>query len=62
MIAQILKKVNGNICSNCRIKQQTLKETCTFCGAFFSNYEEFIIENWKTVNEDGIRENELYTE
>lgn len=58
MIAQLLKKSGVNICSKCRTRQWGLKETCAFCGAIFSNYENFLIENWEIINEDEIRENE----
>lgn len=54
MIAQILKKANTNICSNCRTRQWTLNETCNFCGAIFSNYEEFLLENWQVINKDEV--------
>ena len=55
MIARLVKKMGGNICSNCRVKQWKLEETCSFCGALFSNYEEFLLENWNTLNEDKIK-------
>ena len=29
------------------MKQQELKETCWFCGYFFSNYEVVALENFK---------------
>ena len=47
MIAQILKKTGYCICSNCRMKQPELNETCWFCESFFSNYEELLLESYK---------------
>jgi hypothetical protein len=54
MIAQLLKKSGTIICSKCRTRQWQLKETCGFCGALFSNYEEFLIENWDTLRKEEI--------
>lgn len=48
MIAE-LKKTNDNrcFCSNCRMVQLTIKPICFFCESVFSNYENFLIENFK---------------
>ena len=47
MVATILKKNNKHYCSNCRIIQDKLKPTCVFCGNFFSNYEDILIQEDK---------------
>lgn len=38
-------------CSECRMIVRRLAAYCSFCGASFSNYEEYLVENTKT-NED----------
>lgn len=50
MFAHLVKKSNNYICSNCRMKQEELKETCWFCGYFFSNWEVIKIENFNVEN------------
>lgn len=48
MIAKILRKMDGPyICSNCRLRIDTIREYCDFCGATFSNYEEIVLKNFK---------------
>lgn len=47
MLAHLVKKPNGYLCSNCRMAQNKLEETCWFCGYFFSNYEVILMENYK---------------
>lgn len=51
MVAQLKGPTFGPYyCSNCRIKQpKELKGTCVFCGSWFSNYEDILI------NEDAER-------
>lgn len=47
MFTHLVKKPTGYICGNCRMKQQEIKDTCWFCGYFFSNYEVILLENLK---------------
>lgn len=47
MIAQLVKKPNYYICSNCRMKQLLLEPACWFCNFQFSNYEEELIKQFK---------------
>lgn len=54
MIAQLRTKLDGIYCNNCFVKQQKLKSTCSFCGASFSNYEDYLLLMCKE-NEDGKR-------
>lgn len=45
MVAEIKQKSNGDwYCSKCRMGQSHLVERCEFCYAWFSNYEEVVIE------------------
>ena len=47
MVAQLKGPTFGPYyCSNCMMKQpnDNLKSTCFFCGNYFSNYEDIIIE------------------
>jgi len=46
MIAQIVKRYGYYVCSNCRMQQHSLQETCWFCGCSFSNYESELIQLW----------------
>lgn len=51
-MATIKENSNGEwYCSECRMLVRRLAAYCGFCGAFFSNYEEYLVENTKT-NED----------
>lgn len=52
MITHLVKKPGGYICHNCRMKQQEIKETCWFCGYFFSNYEIVLLKNYKEQNDE----------
>lgn len=52
MIAEIVQKPNNCICGNCRIVLFKIVPQCPFCGALFSNYENFLIKEY----EDGKRE------
>lgn len=49
MFAHLVKKPDYYICSNCRMKQTEIKETCWFCGYFFSNWEVIQLENFKVT-------------
>lgn len=47
MIARIIKRNGEYYCSECKIRQSKVIEfQCVFCGAFFSNYEEVLMENY----------------
>jgi len=52
MIAQLIDRKTYYICSNCRMKQHEIKETCWFCDLPFSNYEEEIIKIFKLKEEN----------
>lgn len=54
MIAHLINKKNYFICSNCRMKQQEIEETCWFCGFMFSNYEEELIKYFREEQENEI--------
>ena len=54
MIAKLIHKNDYYICSNCRMKQPELNETCRFCESFFSNYEELFLEAFKESEQDDI--------
>jgi len=51
MITHLVRKENKLICHNCRMEQKELRETCWFCGYFFSNYEVIAVEGFKKQNE-----------
>lgn len=51
MIAQLIDKGTYYICSECRMKQRELGETCWFCGKVFTNYEEELIKTFKLEDE-----------
>ena len=44
MVSKLLKHETTYYCSNCRMKQFELHSHCPFCGSFFSNYEDILIE------------------
>lgn len=44
MFAHLIKKSDKYICSNCKMQQKEIKETCSFCNYFFSNYEVIKLE------------------
>lgn len=33
------------------MEQQELKETCWFCGSWFTNFEEMVVENFNIQEE-----------
>ena len=47
MITHLVKRNDGYLCHNCRMAQKELRETCWFCGYFFSNYESIVLKNYK---------------
>lgn len=48
MIAELIKRKDRYICSNCRLNQPSkLLPHCFFCDAIFSNYEEITVEEFK---------------
>ena len=51
MIAQLIDKGTYYICSEFRMKQRELGETCWFCGKVFTNYEEELIKTFKLEDE-----------
>lgn len=51
MTAYLRKKNNAWYCSNCMMRQNTFRHTCSFCGMEFANYMEVVYSNWK-VQED----------
>ena len=47
----LVEKVDGRIfCSKCRMKQRKIEEHCWFCGCFFTNYEEVILQHYHLKN------------
>lgn len=58
MISNLIEKNNQYYCSNCRMRQNDLKEhlSCTFCGYTFSNWAEVQIKIFKEQEEDKRRE------
>jgi len=56
MFTHLVKKPIGYICGNCRMKQQEIKDTCWFCGYFFSNYEVVLLENYKEQNNETFKQ------
>ena len=52
MIARLLR-LNGRLtCSECRIIQPNVRSSCVFCGAVFSNYEDFVIQEYEDKYKD----------
>lgn len=42
-------------CSECRVRQPHIRETCVFCGSLFTNYEEELVRaNDDIKDEDAI--------
>lgn len=42
MVAGLIKRGNGYICSECRMRQRDLQYSCWFCGKTFSNFESIL--------------------
>ena len=53
MIAKLILKQNKYLCSNCYMQQFKIKESCIFCNAVFSNFEEILID----INKAKLQEN-----
>lgn len=47
-MAFLRRKNNTYQCSNCFMRLE-LVENCPFCGEFFNNYEDIILENYKNL-------------
>lgn len=45
MISTLKQKNGSYYCTECMMRQFTLRPQCSFCGAEFSNYQDIIIEN-----------------
>ena len=61
MVAKLRKKMDGNYyCSACMMGQPDIEETCFFCGAQFSNWEEIQYQLYKeTIEERNYEEGEF---
>lgn len=66
MISQLKGPIFGPYyCSNCRIQQPNagqLKHNCVFCGNWFSNYEDILIEEDAERFITHVKERELKNE
>lgn len=49
MVARLLRQNGRLTCSECRIIQPNVRSNCVFCGAVFSNYEDFVIQEYKDI-------------
>lgn len=55
-MARIKENSYGEMyCSECRMLVRRLSPYCSFCGKFFSNYEEIICDGAK-LDEDKLKE------
>lgn len=63
MISTLKQKNGSYYCTECMMRQFTLRPQCSFCGAEFSNYQDVVIENYKkeynyTINQSGVKNEE----
>ena len=47
MVAELVKRGDKYICSECRMQQRGLQWSCWFCGKTFSNYENILLKKLK---------------
>ena len=61
MVATLKKNIDGNCyCSNCRMGQPKPEETCFFCGAVFSNYEDIQFQYYlETIEQENFEEGDF---
>ena len=52
MVAYLMNKNNQWYCSNCMMRQDTIRYTCSFCGQQFVNFEEVCYNNWKDIENE----------
>lgn len=52
MVAELVKRGDKYICSECRMQQREIQWSCWFCGKYFSNYESILIEKLKEKEND----------
>ena len=52
MISKLIKRGEQYSCSNCMMRQPTIKNCCWFCGNIFSNFEEVMLEIYDIIEED----------
>lgn len=50
MIAFLRYNGRTYYCSHCLMIQKKLEETCDFCGASFSNYEQMLLKWYEDNN------------
>ena len=55
MISKLVKKGESYYCSNCMMRQPTVKNNCWFCGDLFSNFESVIFELYGIVETDNCK-------
>ena len=54
-IATLKRKIDGNLyCSKCMMGQAHIRNTCFYCGAMFSNYEDMVVEIAREISEEEI--------
>lgn len=59
MVAELVKRGDKYICSECRMRQRDIQWSCWFCGKTFSNYENIM---FKKMKEEANNESNLYRE
>ena len=55
MISKLIKKGESYYCSNCMMRQPTIKNNCWFCSDLFSNFESVILELYEIVETDNCK-------
>ena len=55
MISKLVKKGESYYCSNCMMRQPTIKNNCWFCGDLFSNFESVILKLYEIVETDNCK-------
>jgi hypothetical protein len=53
LIAKIKQRDDGVwYCSECRVRQPCLRETCVFCGSLFTNFEDELVRANKHIEDE----------
>ena len=55
MVSKLIKKDYAYICSECRMRQPRLQDTCWWCGNLFSNFEEVLMKDFKENMEEALK-------
>ena len=55
MVSNLVKNNSYYYCSHCMMRQLQINPNCYFCGNYFSNWEEVMIELFKEQEQEEMK-------